>query len=469
MNNSDTHNMIMKIEDSVDVNSLSYEGFNTWPLLRKIIFLELRSTIKENKNNKKEYLINFFQRIKSILSVSLGSLKKTETIRDVEKIFFSRPPYLQETDSNNFVDRIIDPIIGSFDKDIKTVKYYLTKISKEKKLLYNYFYLYESISFKFITLTDEEKRILNEISSITKINSLKLQNRYKSQLREFIRWYFSAKKLISKCPQLKEIYIVCWYFTDTMGICAAASEAGITTIDVQHGKQGKYQSMYSGWQKIPETGYNIMPDKFWCWGKPSCDHILSCSSSRKKHKPFIGGFPWVEYYKKYLTSDSCQSKESKITILLTTQPPTSGNNERIPNFIIDFLCSYRNEDLHLIIRLHPNDNKGYHYCLERLRMIDKRLYSIDKGKVNLYDIFRKVTHHITAYSSCCYEASLFNIPTMLYGEESREIYNEEISNNVFSWTNYNKDDIFNWVNSDVHSYSKSSFVYIDNESDDQII
>ena len=32
-----------------------------------------------------------------------------------------------------------------------------------------------------------------------------------------------------------------------MGLIAAAKEQGIKVIDVQHGKQGSFQAMYSGW------------------------------------------------------------------------------------------------------------------------------------------------------------------------------------------------------------------------------
>ena len=144
------------------------------------------------------------------------------------------------------------------------------------------------------------------------------------------------------------------------------------------------------------------------------------------------------------------------------QTPQAGNLERIPDFIIDFLSSSTIEDVHFIFRYHPNDIYGYHYCKERLVLIDPSLYSIDRGTQNLYDVFRVVTHHITAYSSCCYEASLFNIPTLLYGEESKEIYEDDINNDIFTWINSNEESLRSWLHSDSNDKPNTAISYIDN-------
>ena len=77
-----------------------------------------------------------------------------------------------------------------------------------------------------------------------------------------------------------------------MGIIAAARTQGIKVIDIQHGKQGKFNAMYSGWHHISiKENYIMMPDYFWCWGEPSVNQILQSSSARRTHLPFVGGFP----------------------------------------------------------------------------------------------------------------------------------------------------------------------------------
>ena len=43
------------------------------------------------------------------------------------------------------------------------------------------------------------------------------------------------------------------------------------------------------------------------------------------------------------------------------------------------------------------------------------------------------------------EARAFGIDTLLFGEDALDIYNEEIRNNVFSWTDGTVDEVKNWL------------------------
>ncbi len=460
MKTSEAYKIIIEIEDSIDIESLTLDDFNTWPILRMILWSNLTSNGVSVE--KKNYLAKTYNLVKGIVSKIFYSYRKVEYKADSEKIFFSRPVYLQKLYSNKYVDRIVDPIIDLLASSHNLTKYYFQKIPEEKKLINDYFNFSPNTSFRSIKISQQQKEIINDIEILLNNESLNLKRKYMDELHKFIKWYTSAKKLLQKHNNLKEVYIACWYFPDMMGICAAASELGIKTIDIQHGKQGKYQAMYSGWTKIPEKGYDLMPDSFWCWGQPSCDHILASSPNRKKHIPFIGGYPWIDYYKKNSPPQKLITNHTNIIVLVTMQSPQGSNKERIPDFIMKFLFSNNTDDLEFIFRLHPDDEEGFNYCKERLKVVDSRLYSIDTGSVNLYDLMRVATHHVTAYSSCCYEASLFNVPTLLYGDESKEIYKEDIDNKVFAWTNSNSDDLSNWLYSDMHSILDTSNSYIDN-------
>ena len=462
MKTPDAFKKIVDIENSVNIKVFIWKSFNTWPLLRKILWFELIAISSNNKVSKKKIKVAPFIYIRSIISSIYRVFKNINVREDAVKIFFSRPEYLQELNSKKFIDRIVDPIIESLREDEKITKYYLSRVSKEKNLLHDALYLHQNAIFTTLQISVEQKETIHEIAKLLDINGSDLERDYKNQLRLFIEWYISAKKLLSKHKKLKEIYLTCWYLPDLMGICAAASELKITTIDIQHGKQGKFQAMYSGWTNIPRNGYDLMPEKFWCWGTPSCNHILEASPNRTKHIPFVGGYPWVTYYQKNIGCAGKTFLDKKIRVLLTMQPPQGDNCERIPNFIINFLASEHSESIHFIFRLHPNDIEGNCYCRNRLKLINPDSYTIDDGKKNLYDLFAEVTHHITAFSSCCYEARLFNISTLLYGHDSKEIYEDEIKNKVFSWTDSNTDELISWLQADNDSDLKIANQYIDN-------
>lgn len=457
---SDAFKLILEVEDLVDTEVFIWKDFKMWPLLRRILWFKLVSVSSIDKEDKKKIRLAHHVRFKNLISNICCLFKKNKIKEDSEIIYFSRAAYLQEVKSQGYIDRIVDPLICSLNDGKKTTKYYFSKIPKEKQLVYEYFDFYQKSPLKNIKISSHQEKVLSEISKLLNLNSLELQESYAKELLIFIGYYISAKKLLENHKKLNEVYLACWYFSDAMGVCAAADELGIKTIDIQHGKQGKYQAMYSGWTKIPINGYALMPDSFWCWGQPSCDNILESSPNRKKHIPFIGGYPWIDYYKKNMLPLDSKTTDNKIRVLLTMQPPQAGNIERIPDFVIDFLSSSNIEDIHFTFRYHPNDIYGHHYCTERLKLINSSLYSIDDGKQNLYDIFRLVTHHITAYSSCCYEASLFNTPTLLYGDESREIYEDDIENNIFTWINSNKEDLEGWLYSKAHPKPTLSEPYI---------
>jgi hypothetical protein len=226
-----------------------------------------------------------------------------------------------------------------------------------------------------------------------------------------------------------------------MGLIVAAREHGVETVDVQHGKQGKLQAMYSGW-RIPADGYQMMPDVFWCWGRPSAEHILASSPDRKTHRPVVGGYPWLDYYRRHVSRvDTATRGGMGKCVLVTTQPRQGDNVEPIPDFLVEFL-SHAPQGVRFVFRCHPNDRSGLEYCRRRLVALPSDLYEIDDGRSNLYDRMIAATHHITAYSSCCYEAGAF---TLLFGSDARTIYGDEIEAGIFSWTPGSANDLSLWL------------------------
>ncbi len=462
MKTADAFRLITEIENSIDINIFTWKNFNTWPLVRQILWVELTSVNQSHKKAPKKGLLRkIFSRVNRLTVSIINSTSIHKSNKNDIKLFISRPVYLQKLTSGEYFDRIIDPIILPLNGREFVTKYYVSKVSKKIQLSIPCLIFRPSYSFfKVSNIPSEQFSVIKKISNISGVKVEKLSKKYKEELKTFILWFYSAKKILKNKTNLEEIYLTSWYFPDMMGICAAASEIGVKTIDVQHGKQGKYQAMYSGWTKIPKDGYALMPDSFWCWGQPSCNHILESSPNRNIHIPFIGGYPWIDYYKKNLVPDKSWLSNSGIRILFTMQPPQGKNVERIPDFIVDFLLSNLEENISFIFRVHPNDLDAYSYCKRRLQQVDENNYCIDFGKSNLYDVFILSTHHITAYSSCCYEASVFGIPTLLFGEDAKDIYKDDIENGVFMWTSEKVKDLKDWLYGRKSKQNTSSFIEI---------
>lgn len=429
------YTQIVELEMLQIATHIEYESVNIWPLIRHCLWFELvqAKPYKQGlfKNEDTSAWRSFLHHTHNLLDQA----KNTDLFfsRDSNKAFFSRPTYLQLLPNGQLFDRIVDPLMFVSSGDFRFEKFYVSRRAQKGALRFPARTLIPTPTKIYAPVTSRDLDALKELASLAHLEVSRFLVRLSQALSSFIRWRDLGLKLFAKRPQIREIYLASWYFPDMMGIIAAAHEHGIKVIDVQHGKQGKYQAMYSGWQVPHPGGFKLMPDHFWCWGQRSCDHILRSDPDRINHRPFVGGFPWIDYYLKNISTEPMAERNTpRRTILITIQPPQSNNYEPLPDFIINYIVSGDHNDF-FIIRCHPNDPNGVEYCKQRLSGVSTDVYDLDPGDVNLYEQFRKTTHHITAYSSCCYEASVFGIPTFLFGVDAYHIYRGDIEAGEFSW------------------------------------
>ena len=73
--------------------------------------------------------------------------------------------------------------------------------------------------------------------------------------------------------------------------------------------------------------------------------------------------------------------------------------------------------------------------------VDESCFSFDSGKTDLYGLFNEVDFHITRFSSTCFEASLFNVKTLVYGVEAYDLYENEILSGELNWTKGDVNDL----------------------------
>ena len=324
-------------------------------------------------------------------------------------------------------------------------KFYVSGFDRRKELFISGNPIFKS-NCNVPEISIDVYRVLAALATRLSVNREQFCAAFLRAFHEFLAWRKTGECLFNKRPNVRLVYLTSWYFPDMMGLTAAARAKGIEVTDVQHGKQGRFQAMYSGWTRVPQDskGYEMMPDRFWCWGDRSCSHILATSKDRKIHRPFVGGFPWIDFYKTNMNkvaSDNYSQLSKKV--LVTLQPRNAINEEPIPEFIIDYMRG--NPSTRFIFRPHPNDPNVEKYISERMHNLEKKSYEIADRRSNLYDQFLEVTHHITAFSSCCYEAVVFGVPTLLFGQSAAEIYSEEISSNLFEWTSGKEGDLDKWL------------------------
>lgn len=438
--------LICKLERLGYHRRFATSSVSIWPLVRQCIWLCLINKHSPNSRHSLFSLIHqkLYLVLRKTLDIFLRRNQRASFVGPESVAFFSRPVYLHNTSLKVSIDRVVDPLVHCMPSGITFAKYYVSSIPIGICLKHKASLVKCSRSIGGATLSPCQIKSLIEISQIINIPSITLVQCCKDSLDLFSRWFSFGLKFFRGRTSLKTIFVTSWYFPDMMGLVAAARLFGIGSVDIQHGKQGKFQPMYSGWD-IPEEGYDLMPDLFWCWGKKSADHILSSSPNRSNHRPVIGGYPWLDYYSRFLKAESSTFfTQFPVRVLFTLQPPTVENFRPIPDFVVDYLLSMPS-NVFFVFRGHPNHKNAKQYCQQRLSLCSPSLYSIDDGSKPLYDLILSSTHHLTAFSSCCYEASEFGVPTLLYGDTARALYSNEIADDIFSWTSGDVDFLANWL------------------------
>ena len=459
---------IQLIESSFSEDILALPK-HAWPLWRQCIWISLlqadcaaqvssqdsgsrgynfakHSALKSAIRIYNEYMIGTLQGIIALPS----SIRRLLFLRP-QVLLFSRSTYLETLPSGQCFDRIVDPIMFVAKQHLPCAKlyfgdvrpradYYLQPLNAPRLLSA----LLRLLSLKngLLCYKRELRRELNSLVSLLskvmylmpEIEPQALHHQLQSAFRTFYLWRDVGRCLLMAAPTVRRIFVACWYFPDAMGLIAAAHEKGVCSIDVQHGKQGPYQGMYSGWSLIPNTGYASMPSAFWCWGRTSCDHILSASPDRASHRPFVGGYAWPAWYKSFVAFPaSSPSDAPPCRLLFTLQPPVSSEDDPIPAALLAYLKTSP-QGVHIRFRNHPNYQEGYRLIRSALMDFPASAVSVSPSGSPLPVDLTWCTHHLTLYSSCCLEATLYGAASAVIGSQAAATYHEQIKSGQLSWS-----------------------------------
>jgi hypothetical protein len=235
------------------------------------------------------------------------------------------------------------------------------------------------------------------------------------------------------------LFLACYYSPVGMAMIRACRGLGIKTVDIQHGKQGKYHGMYTHWTKIPKEGYEFLPDYFWCWGEESKSNIEKWfPHDCIWHRPVVGGNLWLGNWlrrERYeigveVKGLSERLREARVKILITLQP-RKNVAEVIPSHVIDAMRSAPS-DWFWLIRLHQRQmeqKEGLRSIIAREKI---KNWELDlSSSLSLPPLLKKVDHHITCWSSVCYEALALGIPTTIVHPTGLRLYEDYIDRGIF--------------------------------------
>jgi hypothetical protein len=469
---------IAELEQRFDVNSVRYEGLMIWPLVRMALWTQLchpvMKLMQEGCHQSTEPTSRLVSNLKGLLGCLAFPLKyvKSQRIhqrqlqtldrsRPVDILFFSRAQYHKDEFGGKLYDRYLDPMIDFVKDRFNTLKFEL-----KSEMAYDGLPCFEPAaifdprpffmvkSLGGIPAKLEQRSDIENIDELNKAvveatgSGLSLDERYLEKQADLVKRYICFFKEIFSvlCPEA--VFFACYYEPIAMALVGACKEMGIVTVDIQHGKQGKYHGMYTHWTKIPEEGYELLPDFFWCWGEESKHNIenwypAGCSH----HKIIVGGnlwlAKWVHGYGDGLEISReaeayCRILNGADKVILVTLQPLDDMSETVPLHVLKSMSSSPRE-WHWLIRLHPQQMAQKEQVRKYILQHGASNFEIDQSSsLPLYTLLKMANHHITCWSSVCYEALAFDVPTTIVHPSGLAFYGEYIKQGLFT---YADDDV----------------------------
>ena len=455
---------LLAFEKNLDVSRYRSFEIEIWPWVRYMVLKAFIDRLKgnpvqnfrwsnANPSTFKSQYAN--RRIKFINNRIYKRNRKQLDLKPTPIVFFgSMDHYYDKVDGKDY-DRFIDPLIELIKNEYDLIKVHTTKGQEVQLDLKNTGVFIDESSLLAVynskmnlEFKNELKQLRNDLVYITELLGLEIDIEYAihhwGHLLAYKQFFLD---LFSKIKPVV-VFSVSYYSIQHFGLNLACRELGITSVDIQHGKNGRYNHMMSHFSRFPNSGYQLLPDYFWTWGKSFSNDIKAhYPEGFELHKPLVGGNAWLAKWKSedfYSFTQKQQAlvdeMKTKRVILFSMQP---GNEaDVIPDWLYDIIKSARN--CLWLLRGHPT---------QQLNKIDfKKCDQLPNVHIDLatslplFQILKHTDVNITQWSSVCIECLEFGVPSIIIHQEGKEIYEEELINGYFHYSEAPK-EIIQLVNS----------------------
>jgi len=455
MKREDIINALHHLENAYEVDKWKLQGIELWPVVRIQFAFELLRQHESCYNvnpttppQKNDSLIK-----KSAKYLYYGTRNRFSPLTNYWKNLAAKKYYKQITSQKNIkylflgadshriklrgkdYNRFFDPLI----ERSKITEYQLfeysgydrnknypnqTKTIDLNKALKGYsVYNTDNIHFKIPALEktsivfpngqfDEiEKRFTDYLSKLSQGNF------FKSLLLQFEFW----DKYLQK-HQITTIYTLCYYALQNFALFAAAKTNNVRTVEIQHGPQPATHPAFAKFSKMPKSGFNTLPDYFWCWDKESTLAIGKWAYPHA-HKAVIGGHPWLEAWQANLFSFPTSSVNKPLILYALQTFPV---DEAFPDYLTHAMKE--TSDFQWLIRLHPRMNniqKDIEDLLEKRGTSNFEIHKADEYP--LPHILTQISVNITYFSGTAIEASLMGKKTIILDERGLTFFPELVN------------------------------------------
>jgi hypothetical protein len=234
-------------------------------------------------------------------------------------------------------------------------------------------------------------------------------------------------------------FVVSYYAMEGFAFNVACRELGIPSVDLQHGLQGDLHAAYGRWEKVPATGYEMLPSVFWCWSESESAAVESWSLRASGwHRAFVGGNVWLKQWL-HPEDDLAAGCDRRILSAAKTRPGAKRILVTLQQDLSDagtlkpLLEAMRisGSEWHWWIRLHPCMLGERQRIANMLRDHGIEGHELDMpSELPLYAVLRHVDAHVTHSSSTVIEAVTFKVPSVVVSGYGAEFFPDQIAS---SW------------------------------------
>ena len=437
----------VEIEEKYPVDVWEIDGIKVWPLIRISLNFQLQK-IENKENIQVEYQserrmfkagkvlkrgTDLLNREARLIRSNIADWSHQDRMHKSDIFFMTDNmdrvfPMLDGT----LYDRVLDPLKDAFIGLGYNI-FSMEEINGEKVKLPRY------SNSSFYQIQDDMirvKKFINRRSSavgdddylpefekfVAECSKYGVNIRISNLIRQ-VNYIIKAKEyfqhVLQKCGT-KIVITRCWYVMRKMALCAAAKEMKIPIVDIQHGVAGGGEHhLYCQWTKMPENGYELIPNVFWCNTEADAEAIRNWQHTDIHTKVIVGGRSlqlfWDSDKGHQLTAyymDCFRKKievpENSKVVLLSLQSLFK-NTERYPEWLPDFIS--KNNEFFWLIRRHPMMDETQKEFLHKISGITN--INVEEASRYPLDVLLELSDvHVTMFSTVAMEAAEHGVGTV---------------------------------------------------------
>jgi len=445
---------ITELERELDTGGISYGGVNAWPLCRLKLWVHLMAEgFKEIAGPDAATMPNTgptFQDVGKLNAHAIGDLDLGLVHCDLEAskkawnvstaspdlMFFLRPEEHREMVDGKAYAKILDSLFDRFPNHSRVKIEWAEPTAMAFPRKNPSFFLHGDAAARS-AISDPPFKLehfdeLEHALAQKGMSHVISRDQIATEMGKVLRFSRLFEVTLTRMMP-KAIFLSLYCHSLGMGLVLAARRLGIPTVDLQHGRLGPHHGLYTQLTAAPENGYDIVPDRIWCWGQQTKDDIDKDLNPRcSKHSGLVGGNPWLDQWRNGATDLTNQAnaknliarttKHKKIIVSLQPIP------QPLPQFVLDAMADAP-DNWSWWIRVHPLRRHTIPELSALLAEHGIVNYEIeDTTSLPLFWLLRHAHHHVTSFSSVTIEALAFGIRTTVFSDVGRNTFENYIKN-----------------------------------------